>query len=358
MTGKEIKEALTDRSGEEIKYVKGTEIESVEPERFEKLNHYGWYDYTINQDRNASERRQRRVFRLWEKIDSAMRSGKFRSTLEAIEYLKKKEESEKGKAPIYKQLGYETVEDAMEDIFGEAYSRADNFIDTREEQFQKALLPYIEAMLIAGMRAKLLACVWIRLELYGFSVAPYNWDTKESFGREDLNVFPYTSVSEMPKKDREAFEKVSLDVLYEIESHGSFYQLSRTSTYKKWQAEKLNIKSEGGEPEEEGDKRSYFKPYPKDGLSKKELVLLHRDEDNKDASEDEIYSSLFDSWETEPEVYLPILYFRYDEALYYALKYSGDEYKRYIESLNVEEDFDYGTEDESLLYRNIMQKEA
>lgn len=324
MTIKEYRELIKSDNPDEVKYVKGTDLESVEPTYAEKIINYTCFCLTRVGAEGYNDTEELKAGNIFKRLNAIMEKGELDSMDEAYERFKRQTKD----APLFEKWGYSSVDELLERNFKVFFDKAEGFVATREENFNRAILPYIQDMLIAGMRAKLLACVWIRLEGYGFSVSPFAWEKGKSYVREDLKDFPYKSVSEMPEKDRKAFESLSLDVLYEISSHVVSYGCTRKAKRK-----------DPGEPESE---ILLGEPYPKEGLEEAELVALHRYEDNKDASDDEIYSSLFDSWETEPELYLPILYNRYDEALYYALKYSGNEYKRYIESLNVEADWNAG----------------
>lgn len=331
------------REEEPVSYMPGTDLESVEPSRESMIVDALIYSLIWDKDENYREAELRLTGDIKKEILSIMEDRHFKDINEAKDiYLKS-----------FKNKKYETVGElpGVQKFVESALQRAEHYVDAREPILRAKLLPYIEFMLIAGMRAKSLVCVWLRATGYGFSVEPFLWGKGKSYGREDIIDFPYKSVSEMPKKDKEAFQKTALDVYYELISYVGFVRVI--------QFEKLRHTSGGILPSFEALNNT--KQYPKEGLSKEELIELHRsiyeeEHEIENASGDEIYSSLFDSWETEIEHFLPILFYRYEEALYYALKYVGSEYIDYIESLDVAEDWNFlaSEEGEDHKYENLM----
>ena len=230
--------------------------------------------------------------------------------------------------PIYKRIA-DSPEEATDKTYRLLESQAENFLDTREALFRSAFLPYVEAVLLAGLRAKILVSTWWRLYNYGFSVQPYDGEDE---GR--VPDFPYVSVSEMPAKDKEAFRQVTLDFYYTMLTACSFF----------------HSKEKAREDEDFS-----FRPYPKEGLLASELAKLYEYKDTEE---------LYSVWYHEPELYLGFALFRMDEALYYAFKYKGSQYKDYLSSLNVAEDWNYCFQEakteacSDMEYNSLMSKEA
>ena len=166
---------------------------------------------------------------------------------------------------------------------------------------------------------------------YGFSVEPYDKDGKEV-------AFPYSSVSAMKKKDGKAFRLLVLDYYAELETTGSVYHAREA-----WREE-----------DENGKLDLSFRPYPKDGFTAEEIASQHSYKGEEPIKPEELY----ESWEWDIELYLPFLVYRFEESLYFALKYPGNEYKRHIESLNFREDWDNNYGETEYSYGKIFGEEA
>lgn len=217
------------------------------------------------------------------------------------------------------QLYADSQEEASEIVNRPPLRRAEEFITNRYPSFYSYFLGYLEPLVLVGMRGGWLIGTWWRAVNYGFSVTPTTEDEEEK-----PNAFPYLNVEDMTEGDRRAFRWTVEDVFFNIIGLSlSFYAKARTEDLK----EKEYTAFETGTP---------LPPYPAEGLTKEELIKRHST-DSDTLTEKE----LFQSWLYEVELYLPIAVHRLDEALYYATKYSGAEYKEYIKSLNVEEDFNF-----------------
>ena len=339
MTRNDLKTLLDYEEPEKVQYVPGTKIESVDADREKLIYWSSRYTFVISQDEIALS-----LSGANKKVFNARLLECFKDTdnpKRALYNLADKLEKE----PIYKSFG-NTLEEAGEAFSRPIFEKAEYFVDMREPAICKYMLPYISDMLIAGMRAKYLVACWIRANLYGFSVEPFAWKEGKTYGREEAVDFPYRSVSDMPKKDKEAFEKLVLDV-YRIIQRTSFdylyHELGKPASSSELSA------VQNGEP------AIAFKPYPKDGLEKaKYLDFLKDTWQYEGKTDEEILDDNLQYWYGEIAYYLPVLIHRYDEAIYYALKYVGDEYKDYLASLNVEEDWNAVSE---LKYNDIMKKE-
>ena len=305
--------------------------ESVIPTREEQLSDLTVYSLFIKQDEFFSDLEELRTGRLYRRLMDALKSGRYADVKEAVEACLKDEDK-----PLYVRYG-DSVDDALEKIQKLLERRAENFLETKEASFRSAFLPYLESVLLVGMRAKVLVNTWWRLVNYGFSVQPWDEDKPETWEKDgetyySVSDFPYSSVSEMTKKDKEAFRQIVLDVYYVIESTCTSYHCK--------------------EKKREDVEDTSFRPYPKDGFSASELA-----KDWNYETEDELY----ESWEHEPELYLSFALFRFDEALYYAFQYAGGEYREYLSSLNVAEDWNYAFKCSNvdgygdLTYNNVMK---
>lgn len=212
--------------------------------------------------------------------------------------------------PLWERFG-DTPEAATQVLASSLTDRAEDFIESRYSLLCSAFLNYLEPMLLVGMRTGLLQNSWWRAYNYGFSVEPYTVKGEES----TPNAFPYTSVEEMTEADKRAFLWTVEDTLHSIIGR----TLIRTLT------------QPAKEAEEEGRE---IKPYPEQGYKAEEIA-------RRASYKDDVIqpSELYDSWEWDIELYLPVIINRLDEAIYYAIKYRGAEYKDYIQSLNVEKDY-------------------
>lgn len=286
------------------------ENESVIPTREERIADFSIYSLFAQPDEFSNGMDGLRSRRLYCRLMETLKSGRYEDEKDAIDA----SFSDEGR-PLYERYG-DSPDDALAKIRELTEKPAEVFLDKKEASFRSAFLPYLESVLIAGMRAKVLVNTWWRLVNYGFSAQPFDETKEPDLTGEDgakyysVSDFPYRSVSEMPAKDKEAFRQVTLDVYYVLESICSLYHTT--------------------EPARADEEDNTFRPYPKEGYSMEKLA--------KDW-EYETPGELYDSWEHEPELYLSFALYRFDEALYYAFKYVGNEYKEYLSSLNVAEDW-------------------
>lgn len=297
--------------------------EPVTPTREERENTYLFYCLLIRQGEISSELSKVKEGRFCQLIQKALQEKKAETLSEAVDYVKAGLEG-----GVYKELA-DTHEEAMGTLWEVFVSPSRHFLDTREESFRLAFSPYVEGVLLAGLRAGILVNTWWRLANYGFSVEPYNK------GGERV-AFPYRSVSEMKKKDRDAFRLLEEDFYSELELLGSSFHITEPKR----------------EPGKDGEVDFSFRPYPKEGFTAEEIAERYSQEEPIQADE------LYESWEWDIELFLPFLVNRFEESLYYALKYPGNEYKRHIESLNVREDWDAHYGETEYSYGKIFGEEA
>lgn len=300
--------------------------ESVRNEGEDLLNVYTLYAFIILQEEHSRELRSQTEGRVYKLVQNAIQEGKAETVSDAIDYIEK----EQGDA-LYKPLA-DSPDGALGTLQRVVLSSSRHFLDTRADSFRLAFLPYVEEVLLAGLRSGILLCSWWRLVNYGFSVEPY--DDKA----DEVALFPYRSISEMPRKDREAFRLLAEDYFSELESLGGVYHVLEG-----WR-----------EPDEEGRVDYSFRPYPKDGFLAEEIARQHSYKGEEALTVEELYKS----WEYETELYIPFLVFRFDEALYYAMKYPGREYLDYVHSLNAREDWDENYGDTEYSYDKIFGEEA
>lgn len=300
--------------------------EPVINEGEDKRHIYALYSWLIQTEEHTREIETRKEGRLFLNVQKALQEGKAESLSEAVDYVRKNMDG-----GIYKQLA-DSPEEAITTLFDVVETSVEHFLNTREESFRSAFLPYVEGVLLAGLRAGILVNSWWRLANYGFSVEPYDKDGEKV-------AFPYRSVSEMKKKDKDAFLLLAVDYFSELETVGSMYHVRE-----RWR-----------EQGESGEVDFSFRPYPKDGFTAEEIASRYpAGEDEEPITVDELY----ESWEWDIELYVPFLVYRFEEALYYALKYPGNEYKRHIASLNVREDWDANYGETEYSYGKIFGEEA
>ena len=303
--------------------------ESVRNEGEDKLTAYTLYAFLILQEEHSRELESQVEGRVYVLAQKALKETEAESLPEALEHVKK---DVLGGA-IYKRYS-DTPEGAIGTLEKVVYSSSKHFLDTRADAFRLAFLPYVEAVLLAGLRSGILVNSWWRLVNYGFSVEPYTDKTP----KDKLEAFPYRSLSEMKKKDRDAFRELAEDYFSELESTGGF----------------LHALESMREPDEAGKVDYSFRPYPKDGFTAEEIARQHSYKEEEELKVEELYNS----WEFDIELYLPFLVFRFEEALYYAMKYPGKEYLDYIKSLNVREDWDENYGETEYSYGGIFGEEA
>ena len=229
------------------------------------------------------------------------------------------------------QLYADNPEECTKILMEAPQSRAEVFIENRYPSLVSSFLNYLEPLVLAGMRSGVLISTWWRAVNYGFSVTPYPEEGEVT----PTNAFPYLTVEEMTEEDRRAFRWTVEDTFFNIINLSvGFYS---TAT-----------KAELTEKEYTALETGALPPYPEKGFTTEELIKRHSDNEST-LTEDELCS-----WEYEMELSLPIAINRLDNALCYATKYSGTEYKDYIKSLNVEEDFDFNRGAGE--YKKVMQE--
>lgn len=318
------------------------ENESVIPTREDKLFTYSLYSYLFSPEKQRKQLDEVELGRLHSLARKALVEGRYTSAGDAYEAV----EAENSTA-LYKRIA-DSPEEAIAILQRTFVGSVEPFIDTREPLIVSALIPYIESVLLAGMRGKLSVWSWWRLVNYGFSVEPWDEDNPDTFtqdGQEYIAVrdFPYTSVSEMSEKDREAFRLLAVDYYYEV------LGCSSTDFIKGKQAENENTSIWAK------DWTENYSLYPKEGYTASEIARRHSDKDEKLTEQD-----VRDSWEFEPELFFPFLIARVEETLYYGMKYSGSEYKTYLESVDVEKDwnehFESSDKSDKYNYKRLITK--
>lgn len=268
-------------------------------------------DVTRTDLRNAREEYE---YKVMEEVFSSCKDVTRSELREAIALTKYSED-----APIYKRYG-KTPEEALNVFHSTLSRRAEDFIERRYPTFCSLFLNYLERLVLVGMRTGVLKNSWWRAYNYGFSVEPYPLKVEDN----TPNAFPYTSVEEMTETDKRAYLWTVEDILYSIMGK----TLCRTLRQPAKDEKEIDAIVEG--------KKRAIEPYPEGGYEAEEIA-------ERASSKDYTVqvSELYESWEWDMELYLPIAIHRFDEAIYYAIKYAGAEYKEYIKSLNVEEDYNY-----------------
>lgn len=219
----------------------------------------------------------------------------------------------KGNAPAFLLLA-DSAEEAANLLLNPWGGRAEEFITNRYPSLYSYFLGYLEPMVLAGMRSGALLDTWWRAVNYGFSVTPATEDEEEK-----PNAIPYLNVEDMTEDDRRAFRWTVEDIFHTILLACLAFHIARKG-----------LTDEEYKSIEEGN----ITFYKKEGYTKAELIEAFYSKANY--TEEDL-----DCFDFEVRLYLPIAIHRLDEALYYATKYSGAEYKEYIKSLNVEKDFNF-----------------
>lgn len=300
---------------EEVKKMPGSENESVRYEADEKFNLFAVYSLLILAGEHWRELKEQKEGLFYSQVWKNLQEEKVESFGEAIDLAEK-------------QLAASPQLEGIGSRKNVVTSSVEHFLETREGLFRSAFLPFLEGAVLAGLRTGLLVNSWWRLANYGFSVEPYN-------AKGESAAFPYRSVSDMKKKDADAFRELVEDLYCILGTIGASYHIRE-------------IKEKGIPlflPEIRGINNPPFQPYPKDGFKDEEIAYQHSIT---------LVEELYQDWEFDIELYLPFLVFRFEEALYYALKYPGNEYQDYLRSLNLREDWNSNFLDAEYQYETVM----
>lgn len=249
----------------------------------------------------------------------AQEGKELREALKAIE-------AEDEASKVYRRFA-DMPDEAVDMLAKKYYAPGEHFVATRESAVRQAYSTYIASTLIVALRGRWTINTWWRLADWGFSVLPYN-------EKEEEVAFPYRSYEELTGTDKEAF-----DMLVE-----EYYSLCETNLYAQMGLEKKAL------PEEQrADYKPEYPTYPIEGYSMEEILQSY---EGKLTEED-----IREGWDCDILRFLPMLISRFGEAMYYALKYQGSEYKEYIKSLNVAEDWDVVYKDNPEdTYAKIMEE--
>lgn len=315
---------------ENAKTRENSEKKSVIPSLEKRVEIYSLYSYMINPEKWSNELKQREDATTKRRIltpDASSFKERLKRAFDDVE-----------KQPVYKRYG-DDKEEVLDFFLSGLQQPAEAFLNQREEKLRTTFCKeYLAPLVLAGMKSGVFVNTWWRaVACYGFSVEPFT-DSKDG-GSTVINAFPYSSLEEMKEGDLTAFSLTVQDVYYAMEAIAWDRQANRKAEAEEWL--------------DEAEKRgSYFTYYPKDGLTAEELLQAFTIDGKEDTTVEDLYSS----WYFDIALRCPIAISRQDEAIYYALKYIGDEYKGYIAGLSAEQDFNYGTKDEKHLYKNIMKE--
>lgn len=310
---KEIKEALKRR--DEVVLEPGSTNQSMRPSEGERLCYAVIYERAIRGEELAKEALE--LAENWSRktlvktFNPEKHSTRREVGLEALahlaEDLQKYEDSNEGYG-VYQRNWLNVL-----------HSEALHFRDTREPVFRSLFLRYVTEVFLAGLEygGVTFVCTWWRAVNYGFSVSPYDMDKPDKDGNYTVQDFPYKSLEEMPEKDKEAFLKTVEDIYFNIEEI-SCGHIS---------AQDLEAKKEADEAD--GEQKYVYNLYPEGGYTDEELAEW----ESVDTKE------LDTSWIYDIERYSPFIINRFQQAMYYAVKFTGSEYQDYIKSLNGAEDF-------------------
>lgn len=296
-----------------------TNKETVINERQHRIELYSMLLFTLNQEKYMEERQEAKDSYYAGRLLKKVKEGKAKTVKEALLQIEAEDEG----LPVYRRFA-DTIDEAVDFFAKSYYAPGEHFVDTREPAVRQAYKKYIASTLIVGLRGRWLNGSWWRLADWGFSCTPFN-------EKEESVAFPYRTYEEMEGTDRDAF-----NMLVE-----EYYSLCEETIYARMALDKIVKAGEDITPE--------YPTYPLEGLSVEDIL---QDYNGRLTEED-----LYDSWDAEIMLYAPMLVSRFGEAMYYALKYQGNEYKTYIESLNVAEDWDNAYKDNpESTYAKIMEE--
>lgn len=210
---------------------------------------------------------------------------------------------------------YDDMEKAM-------FKDVDRHISVREPMLREALLPYIEEAVAAAIGAGLAPHIWALATDKGIDEGLYFKDGK----------WLYTAPNDLNEGNRKALRETA-EWIYDS---ALFFLGCRNN-------DKIKDFVEAAILEEKVD----FKPYPLDGGGRDDLASLVGEEfiEHLPSNED---GDLF--------FFLPFVVSRIDEAVYYSLAYTGDEYLQYINSLSVEQDWDTVNGEKYGLFKDIKER--
>lgn len=295
-----------------------TVVNSVE----ERANLYATLLFIMNYDSTLAQAEEMKERHYSKKVMRVFESGRTSDLREACRIVDAEEEGNQ----VYQRIA-DTREEAVEILLNAYYAPGESFVATREPAVRQAYSKYIASTLIVALRGRWIVNSWWRLVDWGFSVEPFN-------DKDEEVAFPYKSYEELTGTDKEAF-----DMLVE-----EYYSLCETNLYAQMGLEKKAL------PEEQrADYKPEYPTYPIEGYSMEEILQSY---EGKLTEED-----IREGWDCDILRFLPMLISRFGEAMYYALKYQGSEYKEYIKSLNVAEDWDVVYKDNPEdTYAKIMEE--
>lgn len=203
-----------------------------------------------------------------------------------------------------------------DEVVIQCHKEAEPALVAREPKIRKAILPYIDKAISMAMGKGLIPHIWAMASDNGLTDGVYLSDGK--WRQEELQG--------LTDGDKEAIRKTSEDIyalaLYLLEVRNLF---------------RLPEALIGTIP---------FESFPLGGGP--EAIDSMVTEEN--------YEDFPSREEADLLLFIPFVVSRIDEAVYYSLAYSGEEYLEYLSSLSVEVDWDQVNGEKYGLYKNIKER--
>ena len=219
-------------------------------------------------------------------------------------------------------------------MMAEATGRAEEYLAHKEPKVREAFIPYIEEAICMA------DALSIGEPLYDYRIK-YGWND-EGFQKryKEGEGYEYRSPEELSETDREALRYAALQIYYIAEdilgeARRSLRRFALISGFK----DELEAAKDPDAKTKIYDrmKKTYI-PYPFKGLSKEDIEEGFRKDRAKDfEGVDSIVD--YNCWACV-EYYFPYLLHRLDYSIYLAFRYSGEEYREYLNTLDFRSDFD------------------
>lgn len=216
-------------------------------------------------------------------------------------------------------------------VMAEAEGRAEEYLAHKEPKIREAFIPYIEEAICMA------DALSIGEPLYDYRIK-YGWND-EGFQKryKKGEGYEYRSPEELSETDREALRYAALQIYYIAEDilGEARRRVGRNALIAGF---KGKIDSATISEETYNKFCRTYTPYPFNGLSKEDIEEGFRKFRAKDfEGVDSIVD--YNCWACV-EYYFPYLLHRLDYSIYLAFRYSGEEYREYLNTLDFRSDFD------------------
>lgn len=216
-------------------------------------------------------------------------------------------------------------------MMAEAEGRAEEYLAHKEPKIREAFIPYIEEAICMADALSIGEPLYYYRIKYGWNDEGFQKRYKKGEGYE------YRSPEELSETDREALRYAALQIYYIAEDilGEARRDVGRSALIAGF---KGKIDSTTISEETFNKFCRTYTPYPFNGLSKEDIEEYFR---KSSAKYFEGVDSIVDynGWACV-EYYFPYLLHRLDYSIYLAFRYSGEEYREYLNTLDFRSDFD------------------